>query len=297
MIRENFKCSEAQEAARPIDERLAAAEVEMKARHSHDIEDRIALLPYAAQLSSLRDSRAVGKRLRALFTGRNKVVWQYWAQGAENAPDIVKVCMRSVRRAFPGYRVIVLTEKNLARYVGIPEEYSRHNERITRTHFSDLLRIELLYRYGGIWVDSTVLMTAELPKKIREAPFFCFTRPSDPYLLSSWFMKAEIGDPIIYAWRRMLRSYWGGNDHLSNYFLLHYLFEAAVTLNGELRAAWQDTPVLSSPDAHVLQANLANTFDPNAFDSITRASAVHKLTYKLPEFDTSGTYYEYLLSR
>ncbi|MCZ7858543.1 capsular polysaccharide synthesis protein [Agrobacterium salinitolerans] len=298
MIREKFERSEAQNIALPIADRLNIAEQEMRARHSHDIEDRVALLPYAAQLSSLNDERALGKRLRALFTGRRKVVWQYWAQGADNAPDIVKACMRSVKCAFPGYRIVVLTEKNLSSFIRIPEEYTRHDDRITKTHFSDLLRVELLYRYGGIWIDATVLMTAELPKEIRDAPFFCFTRPSDPYLLSSWFMKADIGDPIVNAWRRMLRNYWGGNDYLSNYFLLHYLFEAAVTLNGELRTAWKNTPVLSSPNAHILQANLANQFDPHVFESITKASAVHKLTYKLPDtFEPDGTYYEHLLSR
>ena len=30
---------------------------------------------------------------------------------------------------------------------------------ITKTHLSDLLRLELLIRYGGTWIDATVFCT------------------------------------------------------------------------------------------------------------------------------------------
>ena len=29
----------------------------------------------------------------------------------------------------------------------------------TRTHFSDILRLELLTKYGGTWIDASVLIT------------------------------------------------------------------------------------------------------------------------------------------
>ena len=33
------------------------------------------------------------------------------------------------------------------------------NNIIDNTHFSDLLRLELLIKYGGTWIDASVLIT------------------------------------------------------------------------------------------------------------------------------------------
>ena len=41
---------------------------------------------------------------------------------------------------------------------------------ITHTHMTDLLRLELLIKYGGMWIDATVLCTA----KEEEIPCYFF---------------------------------------------------------------------------------------------------------------------------
>lgn len=42
---------------------------------------------------------------------------------------------------------------------------------ITNTHFSDLLRIELLINHGGLWLDATTYLTGTLPNYISENDF------------------------------------------------------------------------------------------------------------------------------
>ena len=60
-----------------------------------------------------------------------------------------------------GYEVIVIDEKNWREYIDLPDYIIRRRERkqIPPAHFTDLLRLELLIRYGGTWIDSTVLCT------------------------------------------------------------------------------------------------------------------------------------------
>ena len=55
------------------------------------------------------------------------------------------------------HRVIILTEDNYKQYVNIPEwlEEKKNKGVISRTHFSDVLRLTLLSHYGGLWLDST----------------------------------------------------------------------------------------------------------------------------------------------
>ncbi|MBT9622136.1 capsular polysaccharide synthesis protein [Sutterella wadsworthensis] len=47
------------------------------------------------------------------------VVWQYWAQGIESSPEIIKICLESVNSYFSkhGYKVIQLNDKNIHEYL------------------------------------------------------------------------------------------------------------------------------------------------------------------------------------
>lgn len=84
-------------------------------------------------------------------------IWICWWQGLENAPDIVKKCVESIRIHAGNHKIVIITDENYKEFVAFPtwleEKYKRGI--ITKTHLSDLLRISLLARYGGIWLDST----------------------------------------------------------------------------------------------------------------------------------------------
>ena len=102
-----------------------------------------------------------------------KVIWWCWLQGIENAPSIVKACFNSLMREFKGssvqevqgasdgYDIKVIDSENWKEYVNLPEHIIKKWEKkqIPPALFSDLLRLELLIKYGGTWIDSTVLCT------------------------------------------------------------------------------------------------------------------------------------------
>src|SRR5699024_296166 len=107
----------------------------------------------------------------------SKRVWVCWFQGLDDAPEIVKLCIDSIKENFKGYEVIILTEKCIREYVTFPEVIERRLEKgqITLTHLSDLLRVELLVKYGGIWIDSTVLITDNnISSEIVDSDLFMF---------------------------------------------------------------------------------------------------------------------------
>lgn len=95
-----------------------------------------------------------------------KQIWICWFQGMENAPDLVKSCYKSVKREFPEYKITVLTAKSIQQYVTIPEEilYKWNKGIINNANFSDVLRVEILSKYGGIWLDATVYCTGNTIK-------------------------------------------------------------------------------------------------------------------------------------
>lgn len=78
-------------------------------------------------------------------------IWIMWYQGIENAPDIVKCCIESVKENCSGHEVIVLSEQNLSEFVKLPDFIIEKFKKgyISRTHLSDMIRLNLLYLYGG----------------------------------------------------------------------------------------------------------------------------------------------------
>lgn len=86
-------------------------------------------------------------------------VWSCWLQGWENAPDLAKACLASWKRNLDGVEIVELDEENYTQWVRLPEYIvgKYRKGRIPAAMFSDLLRLELLVEYGGVWIDSTVL--------------------------------------------------------------------------------------------------------------------------------------------
>ena len=119
------------------------------------------------------------KEYKNLELKRNpsRYVWTCWLQGLDNAPDLVKVCHASLCEYIKDRSVVVLTNKNLQQYVTLPEYILRKHEQgiIPDAAFSDMLRLELLCKHGGTWIDATVLCTGdEGIKELMDADLFVF---------------------------------------------------------------------------------------------------------------------------
>lgn len=92
----------------------------------------------------------------------NHQVWVLWWQGIENAPKIVYRCYESVLEAFKEWKITLLTEQNWNNYVTLPDDILDKFRKgvIPMAQFSDLLRLQLLIKYGGLWIDATVYISS-----------------------------------------------------------------------------------------------------------------------------------------
>ena len=90
----------------------------------------------------------------------NKIFW-CWLQGEHNAPKLYKANLNALRRNCKNHDIIVITEKNMNQYINFPSFIiNKLNKNfISKTHFCDILRLELLKKYGGTWIDASVLIT------------------------------------------------------------------------------------------------------------------------------------------
>lgn len=106
----------------------------------------------------------------------DKYIWICWFQGMENAPELVKRCYASVKRNMPDKEIIVITKENMDQYVNFPDHILKKWKRglITDTKMSDFLRMELLIRYGGLWMDSTIFLSGPIPDWVYEKDIFMY---------------------------------------------------------------------------------------------------------------------------
>jgi mannosyltransferase OCH1-like enzyme len=230
-------------------------------------------------------------------------IWICWLQGYEKAPPIVKACIQSTYKYANGYDVMLITEENIDDYVIFPPYIIKKykNGKIPVAQFSDMLRTLLLINYGGIWLDSTILLTKNIPKVILDADLFFFKSSvleNDFLPCSSWFISAKENNSVLKKALQIFFLYWKEHNNCLHYFIYHLIIRLLITYDEESKLLWQRIPYKNNSDPHVLQFCLFDVMDTEMQKYIWDMSFVHKLTYKfentyLPEKE--NTYYKYIL--
>ena len=87
-----------------------------------------------------------------------RVLWRQWI---EKAPNIVKICIESIKRHSCWYDVVLLNKDNYKNYLELPDFILKkvRDKKITITHLSDIIRMWLLKQYWWIRVDATMFIT------------------------------------------------------------------------------------------------------------------------------------------
>lgn len=240
-----------------------------------------------------------------IFKGKRESsnkVWVCWFQGIEQAPLLVRRCYEQMKRNLKNEEVVLITDENMDNYVQFPDYIMQkyRSGAITRTHLTDLLRLELLTRYGGTWIDSTVLCTGELPDYVTRPDLFFF-RTLKPGLdghsigLSSWFMSAKSNNRLLVAVRELLYNYWRDNDRLIEYFLVHIFLQMAMEKYPEEIAAM---PKHCNSTPHILQLQLFEPYNEFLFNDICAQTPIHKLSYKLnkEDMERKDTYFDVIIN-
>ena len=230
-----------------------------------------------------------------------KVIWFCWLQGIEKAPPLVISCYESVKKYCTDYEIRIITENNFSNFADIPDFIVNKWKKgiITHAHFSDILRTALLVRNGGIWIDSTVLLTAPIPNNIEKASFFLFRtyKPGSngkAINLSSWFISSQKSNRLLVLVQKLLCEYWKKQNFLCDYFLFHIFLEIAMEVLPDEAA---NIPKYTNETPHFLLFELGNDYNLEKWESITKQSFCHKLTNKLEKSVKlqKGTFYDKIL--
>lgn len=219
-----------------------------------------------------------------------KVIYIYWGQNFKSAPTIVTKCLLSWKLKNPNWKIIELNDENLHEYIDIEKEIPNiQKKNITKTSYSDIVRIFLLEKYSGCWCDATTFSNESLDNwldKHISTGFFAFNKPGKDRLLSTWFLYSEENNYIIKKWKERTILYWINHDKMHDYFWFHYLFGDLYNCDKKFQELWDSTPKISADGpTYIQKEGLLQTLSNLVKEHIHKVKTpIYKLSYK---YDTT----------
>jgi len=143
-----------------------------------------------------------------------RIMWTYWDQGASAMPPFNKLCVETWRATNPTWRIEVVDRQRLRALVE-PEDLPPTLDSLKlRQHRADCAKMALLLRYGGMYLDSSILVFQDLAvvtgwteieqRRIDFAGYYLGTRD----FVENWFLASRRGCPFFTAWHRAHLEFW-----------------------------------------------------------------------------------------
>lgn len=193
-----------------------------------------------------------------------KTIWILWLQGWDKAPWLQQKVRDSWIKYNPEWNVELVDENNLKNYVDIP--YINKVEASAAK--SDVIRLSLLAKHGGVWVDSTMLCMAPLDEWVYDAldpaGIWMYHGGADAQGPASWFIISIKQSYIIKKWKKACDDYWASRSKEDEYFWMDGLFNNLLKSDVKFAQEWNSVPYISCDDpgqAHMV-AGKTQSNDP-----------------------------------
>lgn len=233
----------------------------------------------------------------------NGAIWFCWLQGETNMPSTVQLCLKALKNNANNHSVIVIDLNNYDTYVTIPPYIIQKYEKgeIKNAHFADIIRTCLLYEHGGVWIDSTLLVTHPLPEELFTKPFYsCKSNEKSLFITqckwSNFFLCSQKHSPIFSFTRALLFAYIKSEKRFIDYFLMDYMIFLGYMTYPIIKESIDAVPV-NNENVHKLSPILNNQLEKNIWNQLTKDTYLFKLNWKTNYHETNGdnlSYWGYL---
>ena len=220
----------------------------------------------------------------------SKIIWTLWMQGYENAPELVKSTIDSIRKfaELNNFQFILLEENTIEKYVVFPKLIKEKMDLgvIDYTKISDILRVSLLAKYGGTWVDATIYMKEEFDSSLLLQNYYTIKTGGiedySPNISNNrWKGFFLSGNSSLFSFTRdFFFEYYSRYDIAVDYLLIDYIFDIAYKYDEKIKNQMLELEK-SNPNLFWLESHLGDEFDQKVWDNITETTKAFKTTYKL----------------
>jgi hypothetical protein len=136
-----------------------------------------------------------------------KVIWTHWDM--EPVPQDTKKTVERMQKMLPDWKVNFLTTDTLLSSIN-QEEIPPHFSTLRVEAQSDWIRLKLLKKYGGCWMDSGIILNQSINNlyldcvrnKADLLAFKILGKQSNPKypVAESWFLMAPPESPVVTVW-------------------------------------------------------------------------------------------------
>lgn len=215
------------------------------------------------------------------------IIWVIWWQGEEKMPKVIRECYMSIKRNSAGRKVILITEHNYNDYITIPK-YILNKVRkgiISLTHFSDVIRVSLLSKFGGLYIDCGIFVTK--PIFLGDVSFFStkVVPANDKNVANQnkWvigLIGATKGDVVVEYIRDMLYEYWKCFDIEIDYLMFDFIlklgYDNIEAIHNEI-----DHVEYNSPNIHESRYLFNKEVDKDKLMYLVTNNTFLSLTYRI----------------
>lgn len=205
-------------------------------------------------------------------------VFMYWADGFDHAPPLVQLCRAALMRFHDPSQVHLLDDRMVSYYSELPDRVVSGTAG-SPAHYAGALRLDLLLRYGGYWIDATCLATAPLTES--------FPLSTDvtgierfPGRFSSWFLGARPHSHLVRMLRSAIWLWWEHRQDLVDYYHLPSLFEMLYRLDERFRADWDAARAPHADAYHALQREMLVSGSGARLEALLGGAPLHKLAFR-----------------
>lgn len=229
-------------------------------------------------------SRSIGRGEEST----SKKVWVMWWQGEKNAPQIVQSNIKRLRRIFGQKNVVLITKCNYSHYTDISQEILNKffNKQITFTSWSDIVRFNLLKNHGGIWIDSTVVVSSKIIEEdILHKEFFSLCSNNKYHFVSDgrwtgWMIGGNKELKLFHYVNLFYQEYFKRHDNIIDYYIVDYAIEHYFNMDEQLQDLMRNQQ--RNWKNSVFIANLFEEVSPVLIDQFNNNIdyCIQKVTYK-----------------
>jgi hypothetical protein len=91
-------------------------------------------------------------------------IWMYWEnKPGHSRPPYLDLALETIKYHSGSYEIVLLDEQTVRDYLKIPRIVKRFAE---NAHKADYIRFNLLYQYGGVWLDCDLILLRNIEAAI-----------------------------------------------------------------------------------------------------------------------------------
>jgi len=243
------------------------------------------------------------------------IIWVFWGQGESSMPLLIRKCHEQLKRNQNNVRLLTL--KNLSDYIDIPQIIldKVKTGQITWAHFSDIVRMTLLSKYGGLWIDATVWVPKKIPiDNLMKLPVFsansktrntnkdiCFWTSFD-YNWSGWCLWTNHTNSHLFSFVADMLTVMASKEKMTlDYVLIDYLIYFAIHNFSDIETDIKNISNIPCKNRNSLAAIMNKPFNSEQYDSLCATDNFFKLSYranwKSVTADGKQTFYGNLISK